>query len=215
MKREWLNLYFVMGSADCDSRDPSGVLQEAINGGVSFFQFREKGNGAKVGMEKRKLARELKDICKRHDVPFIVNDDIDLALEIEADGVHIGQEDTPFSVVAERLAPGMIIGVSCHTVEEAAVAVDDGADYIGVGPMYFTATKKDIREVKGPGVIREIRNAGLTVPIVGIGGINTGNASDVLEAGADGVAVISAISKAESALEAAKEFSRIHNIVTK
>ena len=127
MKREWLNLYFVMGSTDCDGRDPRVVLQEAINGGVSFFQFREKGNGAKVGMEKWKLARELKEICKRHDVPFIVNDDIDLALEVEADGVHIGQEDTPFSVVEERLAPGMIIGVSCHTVEEAAAAVNDGA----------------------------------------------------------------------------------------
>ncbi|ART75639.1 thiamine-phosphate diphosphorylase [Sutcliffiella horikoshii] len=215
MKREWLNLYFVMGSTDCDGRDPRVVLQEAINGGVSFFQFREKGRGAKVGMEKKKLARELKEICKRHDIPFIVNDDIELALEVEADGVHIGQEDTPFSMVAERLTPEMIIGVSCHTVEEAAAAVDDGADYIGVGPMYFTTTKKDIREVKGPEVIREIRHAGLTVPIVGIGGIDAGNALDVLEAGADGVAVISAISKAVSAFEAAEEFCRIHNIVTK
>ncbi|MGD6992817.1 thiamine phosphate synthase [Sutcliffiella horikoshii] len=215
MKREWLNLYFVMGSTDCDGRDPRVVLQEAINGGVSFFQFREKGHGAKVGMEKRKLAWELKEICKRHDIPFIVNDDIELALEVEADGVHIGQEDTPFSMVAERLTPEMIIGVSCHTVEEASAAVDDGADYIGVGPMYFTTTKNDIREVKGPEVIREIRHAGLTVPIVGIGGIDAGNALDVLEAGADGVAVISAISKAVSAFEAAEEFCRIHNIVTK
>ncbi|NLP49674.1 thiamine phosphate synthase [Bacillus sp. RO1] len=213
MKREWLNLYFVMGSADCDDRDPSGVLQQAINGGVSFFQFREKGHGAKVGIEKSKLAWELKEICKRHNIPFIVNDDIDLALEVEADGVHIGQEDTPFSVVAERLTPGMIIGVSCHTLEEAAAAVDDGADYIGVGPMYFTSTKKDIREVKGPEVISEIRNAGLTVPIVGIGGITVENAAKVLAAGADGVAVISAISKAASPMEAAAGFCHIHNIV--
>ncbi|MEA3322342.1 MAG: thiamine phosphate synthase [Bacillota bacterium] len=213
MNRDWLSVYLVMGSGDCNGRDPRDVLQEAISGGITFFQFREKGTGAKVGMEKRKLARELREICKRHNIPFIVNDDIDLALEVKADGVHIGQEDTSFSVVEERLAPGMIIGVSCHTVEEAAAAVDDGADYIGVGPMYFTSTKKDIREVKGPEVISEIRKAGLTVPIVGIGGITVENAEEVLEAGANGVAVISAISKAESAKEAAADFSHIHNIV--
>ncbi|MGD7052809.1 thiamine phosphate synthase [Sutcliffiella horikoshii] len=214
MKREWLNLYFVMGSVDCNGRDPRDVLQEAIKGGITLFQFREKGDGVKVGVEKLSLARELKEICKSNNIPFIVNDDIDLALKVKADGVHIGQEDAPFSVVDELLAPGMIIGVSCHTVEEAAAAVNNWADYIGVGPMYFTDTKKDIREVKGPGVIKEIRNAGLTVPIVGIGGITVENAAEVLAAGADGVAVISAISKAESALEAAKEFIRIHNIVT-
>lgn len=213
MKKEWLNVYFVMGSVDCNGREPRDVLEEAINGGITLFQFREKGYGAKVGSEKRKLARELKDICKRHEIPFIVNDDIDLAIEVGADGVHIGQEDTPFSVAEERLAPGMIIGVSCHTVDEAAVAVNDGADYIGVGPMYFTTTKKDIREVKGPEVIREIRNTGSTVPIVGIGGITVENAVEVLAAGADGVAVISAISKAASVFAAAEEFSRIHNIV--
>ncbi|TYS64603.1 thiamine phosphate synthase [Sutcliffiella horikoshii] len=208
MKRDWLSVYLVMGSVDCNGRDPRDVLQEAISGGITFFQFREKGNGAKVGMEKRKLAWELKNICKRHEIPFIVNDDIALAMEVEADGVHIGQEDTPFSVVEERVTPEMIIGVSCHSLEEAVAAVNDGADYIGVGPMYFTTTKKDIREVKGPEVIKEIRNAGLTVPIVGIGGITVGNATEVFAAGADGVAVISAISKAESAFEAAKEFSQ-------
>ncbi|KPB04952.1 thiamine phosphate synthase [Bacillus sp. CHD6a] len=213
MNRDGLRIYFVMGSVDCNGRDPRDVLKEAISGGITSFQFREKGNGAKVGMEKRKLASELMEICKRHNIAFIVNDNIDLALEIRADGVHIGQEDTPFSVVKDRLAPGMIIGVSCHTVEEAAAAISSGADYIGVGPMYFTSTKKDIREVKGPEVISEIRNAGLTVPLVGIGGVTVENAAEVLAAGADGVAVISAISKAESALEAAAGFGRIHNIV--
>jgi thiamine-phosphate pyrophosphorylase len=215
MKREWLNVYFVMGSVDCNGRDPRDVLQEAINGGITLFQFREKEQGAKVGAEKRELALELKEICKRHDIPFIVNDDIDLALEVEADGVHIGQEDAAFAFVKERLTPGMVIGVSCHTVEEAAEAVRSGADYIGVGPMYFTTTKKDIREVKGPEVIRRIRHAGMTVPIVGIGGITVENAGAVLESGADGVAVISAISKAESSFAAAEAFSRFHNIVKK
>ncbi len=213
MKREWLNVYFVMGSPDCDGRDPRVVLEEAINGGITLFQFREKGSGAKTGAEKLKLARELKAICHKHAVPFIVNDDFELALEVEADGVHIGQEDTAISFVKERLASGMVIGVSCHTMEEATEAVRTGADYIGVGPMYFTTTKKDIREVKGSEVIRQIRKVGMTIPIVGIGGISVENAVEVLEAGSDGVAVISAISKAVSPSFAAKELGRIHNIV--
>ncbi|MCM3617027.1 thiamine phosphate synthase [Sutcliffiella horikoshii] len=208
MKREELNLYFVMGSSDCNGRDPSGVLQEAINGGITLFQFREKGHDAKVGAEKKELALELKKICKRHDIRFIVNDDIDLAVEIGADGVHIGQEDTAFPVAKEKLISRMIIGVSCHTVEEAEAAVNHGADYIGVGPMYFTTTKKDIREVKGPEVVRQIRNAGMTIPIVGIGGISVENTGEILESGADGVAVISAITKAGSPFAAASEFSR-------
>ncbi|KMJ57956.1 thiamine-phosphate pyrophosphorylase [Bacillus sp. LL01] len=213
MNREWLNVYFVMGSKDCNGRDPGAVLQESIRGGITLFQFREKGSGAKLGAEKLKLARELRGICQKHAVPFIVNDDIDLALEVEADGVHIGQEDATFCEVKERLTPGMIIGVSCHSVEEAAEAVRAGADYIGVGPMYFTTTKKDIKEVKGPAVIRQIRNSGMTVPIVGIGGISVGTAEAVLESGADGVAVISAISKADSPSFAVKELGRIHNFV--
>lgn len=208
MKREELNLYFVMGSSDCNGRDPSGVLQEAINGGITLFQFREKGHDAKVGAEKKELALELKKICKRHDIRFIVNDDIDLAVEIGADGVHIGQEDTAFPVAKEKLISRMIIGVSCHTVEEAEAAVNHGADYIGVGPMYFTTTKKDIREVKGPEVVRQIRNAGMTIPIVGIGGISVENTGEILESGADGVAVISAITKAGSPFAAASDFSR-------
>lgn len=208
MKREELNLYFVMGSSDCNGRDPSGVLQEAINGGITLFQFREKGHDAKVGAEKKELALELKKICKRHDIRFIVNDDIDLAVEIGADGVHIGQEDTAFPVAKEKLISRMIIGVSCHTVEEAEAAVNHGADYIGVGPMYFTTTKKDIREVKGPEVVRQIRNAGMTIPIVGIGGISVEHTGEVLKSGADGVAVISAISKAKSPFAAASDFSR-------
>lgn len=207
MKREWLNVYFIMGSVDCGGRDPKVVMREAIRGGITLFQFREKGDGAKVGVEKKELALELKEICQDYNIPFIVNDDIDLALEVGADGVHIGQEDMGFADAKERLNPGMVVGVSCHTVEEATDAVVAGADYIGVGPMYFTTTKTDIREVKGPEVIKQIRDAGLTLPLVGIGGITVENAAAVIEAGADGVAVISAISKAGSVFEAAEEFS--------
>ena len=203
MKKELLELYFVLGSPNCD-RDPRHVVREAIEGGITFFQFREKGNGSLVDSEKQALAKDLLSICREHNIPFIVNDDIDLALEIDADGIHIGQEDESVISARERIG-NKILGVSVHNVEEALAAVKAGADYLGVGPMYETSTKTDIREVQGPEVIELIREAGVTLPIVGIGGISQGKAEAIIKAGADGVAVISAISKAESPLKSAQE----------
>ncbi|CAG9622582.1 thiamine phosphate synthase [Sutcliffiella rhizosphaerae] len=213
MNRDMLNVYFVMGTENCNGKDPSFVLQEAIRGGITLFQFREKGDTALQGQEKVSLAIKLRDICHQHKVPFIVNDDINLALEVNADGVHIGQEDDDFISVKRRLPAKSIIGVSCHTLEEAAKAIADGADYLGVGPMFFTTTKKDIHAVQGPKVIREIRDKGYTIPIVGIGGINNSNARKVLEHGADGIAVISAISMATYPSNAAFELKEIHKTV--
>lgn len=195
--REHMQVYFVMGSNNCD-RNPEVVLKEALEAGVTCFQYREKGEGAKLGIEKLELGTRLKELCNEYEVPFIVNDDVELAIQLDADGVHIGQEDGNITSIREKIGNEKIVGVSTHNVEEALRAVELGADYIGVGPMYFTSTKKDIEEVKGPSVITAIREAGVTLPIVGIGGINTFNVKEVMEAGADGVAVISAISKAEN-----------------
>ena len=203
MKKELLELYLVMGSPNCQ-RDPRHILREAIEGGITFFQFREKGFGCLVDSEKRTLARDLLSICREHQIPFIVNDDIDLAIEIDADGVHIGQEDEPIDSVRQKIGK-KTLGVSAHNVEEAFIAMAGGADYLGVGPMYATTTKTDIREVKGPEVIEEIRKAGITIPLVGIGGISLGRAETVIKAGADGVAVVSAISQADSPRKNAKE----------
>ncbi len=203
MKKELLRLYFVLGSPNCN-RDPRHVLREAIEGGITLFQFREKGTGSLVDSEKLELAKDLLSICREHQIPFIVNDDIDLALEIDADGVHIGQEDESVNSAREKIGD-KILGVSAHNVEEALAAVKAGADYIGVGPMYETSTKTDVREVQGPEVIGLIREAGVTLPLVGIGGISQGKAEAVIKAGADGVAVISAISKAEFPLKSAQE----------
>ncbi|MED4017439.1 thiamine phosphate synthase [Sutcliffiella cohnii] len=198
--REHMQVYFVMGSNNCD-RNPEVVLKEALEAGVTCFQYREKGEGAKLGIEKLELGARLKELCNEYEVPFIVNDDVELAIQLDADGVHIGQEDGNITSIREKIGNEKIVGVSTHNVEEALRAVELGADYIGVGPMYFTSTKKDIEEVKGPSVITAIREAGVTLPIVGIGGINISNAKEVVEAGADGVAVISAISKAENVEE--------------
>lgn len=201
--RKKLRFYFVMGSNNC-LKDPEIVLQEAIEGGVTLFQFREKGTGAKEGLEKIQLAKKLQAICKQNGVPFIVNDDLDLALEIDADGIHIGQEDED-PLMVRKMIGDKILGISAHNLEEANKAFSLGANYLGVGPMYETTTKKDIREVKGPEVIVELRENNLTIPIVGIGGIQKGLIKAVIEAGADGVAVISAISNSENPRGAAKE----------
>ena len=193
--RKKLHLYFIMGSNNC-KKDPGVVLQEAIAGGITMFQFREKGAGAKTGHEKIELAKELQAICKLNKIPFIVNDDLELAMAIDADGIHIGQEDENPDIVRKKIG-NKILGISAHNLKEAQNALIHGADYLGVGPMYETSTKKDIREVKGPEVITTMRENNINVPIVGIGGIKRGLINSVMKAGADGVAVISAISNSD------------------
>jgi thiamine-phosphate pyrophosphorylase len=200
--REALKVYFIMGSPNC-RQEPAEVLKKAIAGGITIFQFREKGEGALKGAEKYALAKQLQSICKEHQIPFIVNDDIDLAIEIGADGVHVGQEDEPVKTVRERIGD-KILGVSVHTEEEAITAIQGGADYFGIGPIFPTTTKEDAKPAKGPVLIQELRQKGYTIPIVGIGGITIDNAASVVEAGADGVSIITAISHAESPREAAR-----------
>ncbi len=192
--RKMLKLYLVMGSTNC-RKNPVEVLREAIDGGITAFQYREKGEGSLQGMERLRLGSELREICRLHAIPFIVNDQVDLALELDADGIHLGQEDQSLPAVRQKLGKGRIIGISAHDVEEAEIAVMQGANYLGVGPMYATRTKQDAHAVKGPSVIQQMRAAGIGLPIVGIGGIAPGKARPVMVCGADGIAVISAISE--------------------
>lgn len=201
--REALKVYFIMGKANC-RKDPVEVLKEAIAGGITFFQFREKGEGALIGEEKYALAKKLQSLCKEHRIPFIVNDDLELAIALDADGVHIGQEDEPAETVRNQIGDNKILGVSVHTPEEAEAALSAGADYFGIGPVYPTKTKADAKPSRGTALIEELRSQGIAVPIVGIGGITSENAATVVEAGADGVSVITAISLADSPHLAAK-----------
>ncbi|WP_462409811.1 thiamine phosphate synthase [Neobacillus sp. Marseille-QA0830] len=205
--REALKVYFIMGSPNC-KKEPVEVLKEAIAGGITLFQFREKGEGALMGAKKYSLAKEFQRICKENGVPFLVNDDIELAIELNADGVHIGQEDEPVSTVREKIGVGKILGVSVHTEEEAAQALQDGADYFGIGPVFPTTTKADAKPSRGTTLIESLRQQGYTIPIVGIGGITIDNAASVTAAGGDGVSVITAISHADSPMMAAWELSK-------
>lgn len=197
--RSLLKVYFIAGSTNC-LQDPVKVLEEAIRGGITIFQYREKGSNCLEGTEKLALGKELQRICKENGIPFIVNDDIELALKLDADGVHIGQEDEDASLVREQIGD-KILGVSVHSLKEAEKAMLAGADYFGVGPIFPTATKKDTRAVQGTAMLEQLKDFG--IPMVGIGGINADNAAVVMNAGADGVSVITAISHADDARKAA------------
>ncbi|RSL34954.1 thiamine phosphate synthase [Salibacterium salarium] len=207
MTKHDILLYFIMGSNNT-LNNPEDILEEAIKGGITCFQFREKGENALSGSDKHSLASTLHDICHSHGVPFIVNDDVDLALAVKADGIHVGQDDTSLTEVKRRCPKSMFIGISAKTIAEAKDAQDHGADYLGVGPMYSTSTKEDAESPIGPQAIRQMREAGVTIPIVGIGGIDETNAKDVMNAGADGISVISAISKAPNVTEASASLKR-------
>lgn len=203
MEREQLAVYFIAGTPNC-RRPIEETLKAAIDGGITIFQFREKGKDALTGSAKKKQAIRLQAICQEANIPFIINDDIELAMDIGADGVHIGQEDETASSVRDKIKGG-IIGVSVHTMEEAKKAIADGADYVGTGPIYQTSTKTDTGPVAGTELIKAIRAQHLAIPIVGIGGITIDNAAPVILAGADGVSVISTISLASNVKQAAIE----------
>lgn len=195
--RELLKVYFIMGSVNC-SKPPVKVLEEAIAGGITLFQFREKGTGSLSSQSRFNLGKRLQKICRENGVPFIINDDIDLAIALDADGIHVGQEDTPAKALRQLLGENKIIGVSAHTLEEAQQAIEDGADYLGIGPIYPTSSKDDARAVQGTLIIEKLRSSGITIPLVGIGGITLQNAAPVIAAGADGISIISAIAGAEN-----------------
>jgi len=173
-------------------------LRRALSAGVTVLQLREKSLPSRRLYE---LARELKALAAEFGVPFIVNDRLDIALAVDADGLHVGQDDLPTSVARRLLGPDKILGVSAATISEAADAVRDGADYLGVGSVFPTRSKGDA-EVIGLDRLTEIKSA-VPVPVVAIGGITQENAGSVLERGADGLAVISAVLSASDPAEAA------------
>lgn len=184
-----------MGSTNAGK--PLSVLEEALKGGVTCFQLREKGAHALHGLEKKAFAESCQRLCAQYGVPFIVNDDVDLAVEIDADGVHIGQDDAEARFVRKRIGPEKIMGVSVHIIEETEAAMAAGADYVGIGPVYRTMSKDDAKPVAGTAMIEEVAKLYPDLPLVGIGGITAMNAEPVFRAGASGVAVISAIASSE------------------
>lgn len=190
-----LRKYFILGSQNCE-RDPEIILQEAVEAGITAFQFREKGAGSLKGAKKTELAKRLRAICREHKVPFIINDDLDLVEELDVDGIHVGQDDSSVKEIRKRY-PELIIGLSVSTMEELEHSHIQVIDYIGAGPVFTTSTKEDAKKAVGLEWITKLRSELAEMPIVGIGGIDETNAADVIAAGADGVSVISAIAKSK------------------
>ena len=205
-----LQVYFVCGTQDTglNKKRLLEIVEEACRGGVTCFQFREKGDGTLEGQQRLELAQRLQQICAQYNVLFIINDDVELAVAINADGVHVGQDDMRLEDV-RHLVGHKVVGISIHSVEELRKTEIVYADCVGVGPMYATSSKPDAQEPCGPERTSELQAEGLTLPCVGIGGITLDNARAVLHAGACGVAIISAIAHAEHPYEAAQQFKQL------
>ncbi len=210
MKRSDLAVYFIMGTENC-VENPLTVLEDALKAGITFFQFREKGEKALKGDDYIHFAKRCQSLCKQFNVPFIVNDDVDLALELNADGVHVGQDDQPLETIRKRFE-GKIVGVSVHTEEEMYTAVQGEADYVGIGPIFETKSKADAQPAAGVSFLSKARNNFPHFPIVAIGGITTDNAKEVIQAGADGVAVISVISQCSDRKRTVQKFKDLQNL---
>ena len=179
-------------------------VEQALQGGVSTLQLREKNLSDE---EFLKEAMEIKELCKKYNVPLIINDNVEVAIKCGADGVHVGQEDMEASKVREKVGPDMIIGVSAHNVEEAKRAVSNGADYLGVGAVFSTSTKDDVDVLKKD-TLKDTCLA-VDVPVVAIGGINQDNILELKGTGVDGVAVVSAIFSSENIVETCKKLREL------
>lgn len=182
-------LYLVTDQFDLSEDDFLNVIEQSILGGVSIVQIREKTSTTKDFYE---LARKCKKITDKYDVPLIINDRIDVAQAVDAAGVHLGQDDMPCTVARKILGVDKTIGISAYNYEEAKKAQDDGADYLGVGAIVETSTKKDAK-IATPEELEKIRDE-IEIPTVAIGGINESNAKEIVNKyDFDGIAVVSAI----------------------
>ena len=177
------------------------ALIQALKGDVTLVQLREKNISTLAFLEK---AHKTKTICDKFNVPLIINDRIDIALAVEAAGVHLGQDDMPLKYARTILGPDKIIGISANSIEEALEAEKNGADYIGASPIWSTQTKTDTEPPLGTDGLRKMCDT-VKIPVVGIGGINASNASQVIKSGADGVAIVSYIFNADEPGRRAKE----------
>jgi thiamine-phosphate pyrophosphorylase len=198
------SLYLVTDRGLARGRSTLEIVSAAVHGGATVVQLREKDCSTRDFIEQ---GLAIQDFLKDHGVPLIINDRVDVAMAVKADGVHLGQTDMPLGLAKKILGDTMIIGISAESVQDAIQAEKGGADYLGVSPIYATPTKTDTAPPLGLKGLREIRKA-VRLPIVGIGGLNRNNAAEVIRNGADGVAVVSAIVAADDPEVAARELKR-------
>lgn len=198
-------LYFVTDRGLCGDKPLTDVVLQAILGGAACVQLREKDVTTRFFIEE---ARRIKALMAPFRVPLIINDRLDVALAVEADGVHVGQDDMPYEIARELMGPAAIIGISVETWEDVQRAEGLDVDYLGVSPVFATPTKTDTKEPWGLEGLRRIKSFSHH-PLVAIGGLNPSNAEAVVMAGADSVAVVSAICASPDPLAASRELAGI------
>lgn len=198
------SVYLVTDRDLLKGRKLTEVIEEAILGGTSIVQLREK---CASSLEFYEIAKEVKKITDKYNVPLIINDRIDIALAIDASGVHLGQSDIPCSIARKILPKGKIIGVSAHNLKEAEKALKDGADYLGCGAVFNTSTKKDVTTLSYEG-LKEITD-NINIPVVAIGGINENNIMTLKGSGINGVAVVSSIIGKENVKGASEKLKEL------
>jgi thiamine-phosphate pyrophosphorylase len=199
------SLYLVTDRGLARGRSNFEIVKAAVDGGATVVQLREKDCSTREFIEQ---AFAVTDFLKARRVPLIINDRLDIAQAVKADGVHLGQTDMPLAMAKDILGDSMIIGISAESLEDAIAAEKGGADYLGVSPIYTTPTKTDTALPLGLAGLRQIRKA-VKLPLVGIGGLNRDNSAAVIRSGADGVAVVSAIVAADDPEAAASALRQI------
>ena len=195
-----LLLYAVTDRHWLNGRTLYSLVEEALKGGATFIQLREKELDEEHFLEE---AKEIKELCRRYQVPFVINDNVEIALAVDADGVHVGQSDMEAGDVRAKLGPDKMIGVSAQTVEQAVMAEQNGADYLGVGAVFPTGSKADALEVSHDTLIAICK--AVKIPVIAIGGISKENILELSGSGVCGIAVISAIFAKDDIEEAARE----------
>ncbi|MDT2807592.1 thiamine phosphate synthase [Vagococcus lutrae] len=205
-----LAVYFIAGTQDIQPNEELiDVLEEALKAGATCFQYREKGTGSMTNPDERlDMARRCQEVCKRYDVPFIINDDIDLAIEVQADALHVGQSDTPIAETLDYVAPfGIEVGLSTNNLRQYQEAAEiDGVAYVGVGPIFPTQSKSDAQPTVGLSLLAEIDQLDKRKPAVAIGGISLANIAQVANYEVSGVALISAITQSKNRKQTIKAF---------
>ena len=207
MKMQNINysLYLVTDRGLAKGRSTLDIIRSAVQGGVTCVQVREKECTTLDFIEQ---AQSIKEYLQSKGVPLIINDRVDVALAVGADGVHLGQTDMPLDMAKKIIGDSMIIGISAESIADAVAAEKGGADYLGVSPIYATPTKTDTAPPLGLEGLRAIRQK-VNLPLVGIGGLNRDNAAAVIRHGGDGVAVVSAIVAADDPMQAAGDLKQI------
>ena len=199
-ERRSLRLYAVTDRSLLRGSKLYEQVEKALRGGATFIQLREKSLDTESFIEE---AGQIKILCEKYHVPFVINDNVEVALAVGADGVHVGQGDMAASDARKKLGAGKIIGVTARTVQQAAEAERQGADYLGTGAVFATSTKGDAKEISH-GTLKEICRS-VSIPVVAIGGITAGNVMELKGTGIEGVAVVSAVFASEDIESAARE----------